>query len=334
MGRPATCGTVTAAVSATAGAGTECAHNTVTSAILVSGQPVGASPGGRASIRAPGRRTAPSHLETLACTSPIPVQLTEYTSVSRRKEARMTGPVPETHRSPGPEKHRQTVPLGSWTIWVVVTAAALPVSSQPESWEVLVPSDSLQSRQVLSLAVDKSGVIWIGTNQGAARLEEGGTLDWVGTLGGRAIRDVAVDREGTKWFATDEGVLSFDDQDWARYGVAEGLVSREVTSIAVDSQNVKWFGTKYGLSRFDGLTWSSFGLPDDSIVQVATGSEGGLWLATRSGVVHYDGEKWKALPASDGSGPVPTSIAVDRHGVVVYDGGLPVASVHSWVMEL
>ena len=41
---------------------------------------LGASPGGGASVPAPGRSTAPLHLETLACTSPIPVQLTGYTS--------------------------------------------------------------------------------------------------------------------------------------------------------------------------------------------------------------------------------------------------------------
>ena len=43
---------------------------------------LGASPGGGASVPAPGRSTAPLHLETLACTSPIPVQLTGYTSES------------------------------------------------------------------------------------------------------------------------------------------------------------------------------------------------------------------------------------------------------------
>ena len=43
---------------------------------------LGASPGGGASVPAPGRSTAPLHLETLACTSPIPVQLTGYTSLT------------------------------------------------------------------------------------------------------------------------------------------------------------------------------------------------------------------------------------------------------------
>ena len=42
-------------------------------------------PGGKSGRRgfgpAPGPNTAPSHLETLACTSPIPVQLTGYTSI-------------------------------------------------------------------------------------------------------------------------------------------------------------------------------------------------------------------------------------------------------------
>ena len=232
----------------------------------------------------------------------------------------MTRPVSQTHRSEDAGPSRQVPLVSSWIIWVLATATALPVFSQPGSWEVLVPSDSLHSREVLSLAVEKSGVTWIGTNQGGVRLEEGGSPDWVGALDGKAIRDVAVDQENIKWFATDDGVLSFDDQDWTRYGMSKGLVSREVTSIAVDAQNVKWFGTKGGLSRFNGLNWRSFfkrhGLPDSSIIQVTTGSEGDLWLATRSGVAHYDGEQWEGYPASEESAPWPTSIAVDQHGVV------------------
>ena len=51
------------------------------------GPGLGASPRGGASIPAPGRNTAPSPLEALACTSPIPVQLTGYTSLMALRDS-------------------------------------------------------------------------------------------------------------------------------------------------------------------------------------------------------------------------------------------------------
>ena len=154
----------------------------------------------------------------------------------------------------------------------------MPVCAQPESWEVLVPAEVIGSDQILSLAVDEKGVTWIGTDQGVARLEMGElsfSREWKSGMAASAVWDIAVDRGNIKWFATEDGVLSFDGEDWTRYGEAHGLISSEVRSIAVDHRNVKWFGTRGGLSRFDGLNWTSFtkesGLPDNSIVQVAAG---------------------------------------------------------------
>lgn len=209
------------------------------------------------------------------------------------------------------------------TSLLLVTASALPALSESESWELVVPGDSLLSLQVLSVAVDESNVVWIGTAKGVSRLEDGALTHyttWDG-LAGSEIRDITVDKEDVKWFATNGGVSSFDGQDWRSFGRADGLISEEVTSIAIDSENVKWFGTKGGLSRFDGSAWVSFtlrdGLPALEINQVAVGPEGDVWVGTDRGVGRFDGRTWQIHHQQDGlASNSVSSVAIDQNGVV------------------
>lgn len=76
------------------------------------------------------------------------------------------------------------------------------------SGEITTWTDPLPSRTVPGLAVDSSGIVWIGTGSGAARFDAAHDL-WTyltgtGTspdLAGRFVNAVLVDKAGAKWFA-------------------------------------------------------------------------------------------------------------------------------------
>ncbi len=79
-----------------------------------------------------------------------------------------------------------------WVSLVLGTVSASPLFSEDESWKIAIPGDRLASDQVLSVAVDKNNVTWIGTADGVSRIEA--------LMGGKKIkgrkRHVATDTLG------------------------------------------------------------------------------------------------------------------------------------------
>lgn len=90
--------------------------------------------------------------------------------------------------------------------------------------------DGLPSQDIWSLAQDRDGTIWAGTNDGLVRLEgdrwkEAG-IDW--NFQGRAVRALFVDRQGTLWADTD-ATLVFLPPEVRRFqptGISVGRVNQ------------------------------------------------------------------------------------------------------------
>jgi hypothetical protein len=128
-----------------------------------------------------------------------------------------------------------------------------------DDWQVFTPANSLlPDQQVLSVAQDKNGIIWFGT---------------------------------------DAGLASYDGQDWQVYRSSDfGLNSEQVNSIAVDESNNIWIGTKGGVARFDGTTWTAFTEENSELIDNAVFSIAyqalpkteKLWFGTLSGVSSFD----------------------------------------------
>lgn len=81
-----------------------------------------------------------------------------------------------------------------------------------KSWKTYTAADGLAGNFVFSLAVDKKGVLWAGTNKGVSR---------------------------------------FDGTQWQSYSRADGMIDDFVYSIGVDTDNNKWFGTRVGVSKLN-----------------------------------------------------------------------------------
>ncbi|MDA3844178.1 MAG: hypothetical protein PF588_07420 [Candidatus Kapabacteria bacterium] len=117
------------------------------------------------------------------------------------------------------------------------------------------------------LAVDKTGLIWIGTSNGldviynpSAVMSDGNIV--LGSnrfIGKQVINDIYVDPLNNKWIATNTGVwiLNADASEVLDIITAEHskLISNEVKAITSDPQNGKiYFGTLKGLSEATSLS--------------------------------------------------------------------------------
>jgi ligand-binding sensor domain-containing protein len=145
-------------------------------------------------------------------------------------------------------------------------------------WGRLAASDGLTSDAVWSVAVDRQGEVWVGSDQGISILFDPlypkQRLAVYHPLRDQFIQAIAVDALNNKWIGTKQGaaLLSPDGTTiLAQYTVAstEGkLLDDDVASIAVDNATgTVYFGTEKGLSAlttpaitavrsFDGLTVS------------------------------------------------------------------------------
>ena len=104
------------------------------------------------------------------------------------------------------------------------------------------------------------------------------------------IVSLAVDRDGVVWTGTWGGGLSrFDGKAWQHYTVAEGLPGNHVFMLHLDPQGRLWAGTNNGLARlkpgggFEVMTTAD-GLFNNTVFSMATARDGTLLIGSFGGV--------------------------------------------------
>jgi len=135
---------------------------------------------------------------------------------------------------------------------------------------VFAPQPEGVVRSVQSLAADRAGRLWVGTNMGLWRMDRGGSRPV------RAFRDPTHER---------------------------GIGGVPVRALAVDGENVLWVGTfRFGLYRIDLATGELIrfrndpddprSLSQDQIICLEPDIDGRLWVGTDSrGLDHFDPRK-------------------------------------------
>ena len=111
------------------------------------------------------------------------------------------------------------------------------------------------------------------------------------------IISMQVDKEGVVWCGTWGGGLArFDGKKWRNYTVADGLPGNHVFSLHVDPSGKLWVGTNNGLTSFvDGkfqkVLTTEDGLFSNTIFSIATAQGGDQWLGHFGGVTHLISNK-------------------------------------------
>lgn len=110
------------------------------------------------------------------------------------------------------------------------------------------------------------------------------------------IVSLAVDRDGVVWAGTWGGGLSrFDGKTWKHYTVADGLPGNHVFMLHVDGRGRLWIGTNDGLAWLDGEKFKVLstqdGLFSNTVFSMATGVDGSLWVGGFGGVAHLTIER-------------------------------------------
>lgn len=110
------------------------------------------------------------------------------------------------------------------------------------------------------------------------------------------IVSLVVDRDGMVWCGTWGGGLShFDGKNWRNYTMADGLPGNLIFMLHRDPSGKLWIGTNNGVAILDGdkveakklkILTTKDGLFSDTVFSMATGEDGSKWLGSFGGVTH------------------------------------------------
>ena len=173
--------------------------------------------------------------------------------------------------------------------WAASTGGLLrykdPVAAGDEVCWFELPNEDL-----ISLAEDQDGSLWVGTRAG--RLWQLLAGRWIPqtSLGiSNSINAIVTAPDGSIWVGTGgSGLVHLEQDGKTFYGKSAGLPSDIVRSLFLDAQTVLWIGTANGLSCKRGNRISNFttrnGLPDNVVSQILEDNSGRLWLGTGQGI--------------------------------------------------
>jgi signal transduction histidine kinase/streptogramin lyase/ActR/RegA family two-component response regulator len=152
----------------------------------------------------------------------------------------------------------------------------LPVADNPHS---------LPSENILALAMDGGGQLWVGTTDGLARWTARGFEKLAtGSLSSEVIFSLSTAADGGLWIGTEQGL----DRRWPdgrieRRVWQEQLPDKGVSSVVHDRQGDDWILTRKGMLRVHGKQAFRLDEGPAAVAQALAAQEdgeGGLWFAT------------------------------------------------------
>jgi ligand-binding sensor domain-containing protein/signal transduction histidine kinase len=175
----------------------------------------------------------------------------------------------------------------------------------------LTAGHEIPGSRIQTLFADRAGSLWIGTNNGLARLEAGNlqVLPVTDPLGSASVLALMEDREGNLWAGTEtDGLHILRDQRFRTIGAREGLSFDATTAVVEDLAGTLWVGTSGGgldaLGRGGTGAIRNYtvrnGLLSDVILSLAAAPNGDLWVGTPDGLNRIRGGSITSYTSADG----------------------------------
>lgn len=145
---------------------------------------------------------------------------------------------------------------------------------------------------VKTMALDKTGNIWLGTTKGELYIytdEQFKLIDTVENLKNTIVQSMHLDSENNLWLGTEgNGLVLFDGKKYTSFTTDQGLSNNSIITIVEDNIGNLWFGTDGGgIDKYTGKSFTNFftqqGLSNDLIWSIAEDKDGNHWFGTDGG---------------------------------------------------
>ena len=161
-------------------------------------------------------------------------------------------------------------------------------------------TDKSQITQLFWGFISKDGVFWVAGNEGVYRLDPLHKQIPYNDIGS-PVQSLLQDRTGKLWLGTNQGLLVYDsariNKKWFVHDISDttSLSFNAVNSIFEDRKGIIWIGTDKGLNRYDQRSQkftrylknpaNKNSLPFDDIDVIYEDRQGSFWLGTQEGLV-------------------------------------------------
>lgn len=228
--------------------------------------------------------------------------------------------------------------------FTIVLACISIVKAQTIPFKVVSLDEGLSQSVVQTMAQDKMGYLWIGTEYGLNRYN-GKRVDsyyQADGLPSNNITSLSVDNAGVVWIGTDHGIAIWLNESFSIFEGTDSLLKSSVNTIKHDNRGTIWVATEGdGLWSYNGNIFERWntdnGLSSDSVRDVLPDVEGVMWIATRNGINIFDGNSFEYVSQKEGLSDNKvrslllksdkTIWAGTRNGISIFEHGKHVSSL-------
>ncbi len=179
-----------------------------------------------------------------------------------------------------------------------------------------------------------NGDIWVGTDEGVARIDSTGVHTYgVGNgLVYFSVRSMMEDRNHDVWIGTERGLSHWHNGVFLHDAVTNALSSEKIWALHEDPEGTLWFGTRdHGLFHFCHGTLSHYtkaqGLASNSIYQILEAPTGTLWLSGPDTISSLNRRAIDFTTASPHLTVTPYEMSYAAEGAQMYGGRQPAGCV-------
>ncbi len=186
------------------------------------------------------------------------------------------------------------------SLWAGTEGGGL-VSYQDGRFRLWSKTDGLTNGYVRALRQDRHGDIWIGTDDGLFRLQNGtiARVDGRNGVPSSSIHAIYIDRQGRIW-AGGFHFLTFSGNTFAEQTLPGGLTDN-VKSIIQTGDGTLWVGTVSGLAKMSSgrSSFEQVAGIHSTVRTLLEDDEGTLWIGTiGDGLIRYQNGRFSRLPAA------------------------------------
>ncbi|HRG01098.1 MAG TPA: two-component regulator propeller domain-containing protein [Bacteroidia bacterium] len=149
-------------------------------------------------------------------------------------------------------------------------------------------------KYILSLYKDSRNTIWIGTNVGLYKYQNGIIYEVkpVNELKQEGLEflmlSISEDKDGSIWIGTEHGIIKYEDKGVTIFNDKNNFVNKRILSIVKDVNKNLWFGSEEGVYQYDYKTFTKIsqknGLSSNSVNLLQIDNNNRLIIGLNTGI--------------------------------------------------